>query len=64
MRPPCAATASSGTIRTVDDDEATTLMLQALFGIKAAVYEIHDVASRRVLGEDSPVADGELAYLT
>jgi len=27
----------------VDDDEATTLMLEALFDIRAAVYEIHDV---------------------
>ena len=25
------------------DDEATTLMLEALFDIRAAVYDIHDV---------------------
>ncbi len=32
----------------VEDIEATQLMLEALFDVKAAVYEIHDV----VVGED------------
>jgi hypothetical protein len=27
----------------VEDDEATQLVLEALFDIKAAVYDIHDV---------------------
>jgi hypothetical protein len=27
----------------VEDEEATKLMLEALFDIRAAVYEIHDV---------------------
>ena len=34
---------SFGTIGEVEDEEATTLMLEALFDIRAAVYEIHDV---------------------
>ena len=32
----------------MDDDKATTLTLEALFDIKAAVYEIHAV----IFGED------------
>jgi hypothetical protein len=32
----------------VEDTEATQLILEALFDLKAAIYEIHDV----VVGED------------
>lgn len=32
-----------GTIGVVEDDDATQLVLEALFDIKAAVYDIHDV---------------------
>jgi hypothetical protein len=39
----------------VQDDEATTLMLQALFDIRAAVLEIHAV----VVGDDDEEAEEE-----
>ena len=38
----------AGHYETVGDTEATQLMLEALFDLKAAVYEIHAV----VVGED------------
>lgn len=37
----------------MDDEEATTLMLEALFDIKAAVYEIHDVVVWRDEDDDA-----------
>ena len=43
-RTSCDRRRNAGTIEGVTDDEATTqLMLEALFDIRAAVYEIHDV---------------------
>ena len=38
--PSCRA---RGTIERVEDNEATQLMLEALFDIKVAVYDIRDV---------------------
>ena len=34
---------AAGHHQTVEDDEATQLVLEALFDIKAAVYDIRDV---------------------
>jgi hypothetical protein len=51
----CAADALSGTIRRVEDTEATQLMLEALFVVRAKVSEIHAV----VVGVDDEEEDGE-----
>ena len=37
----------------MEDEEATTLVLEALFDIKAAVYEIHDVVVWKDEDEDA-----------
>jgi hypothetical protein len=37
----------------VEDEEATTLVLEALFDIRAAVYEIHDVVTWKDEDEDA-----------
>ena len=43
----------------VEDTEATQLMLEAVFDIKAAVYEIHDVVVWRDEDEDGEEEEEE-----
>jgi hypothetical protein len=43
----------------VADDEATQLLLEAVFDIKAAVYEIHDVGVWRDEDEDGEEEEEE-----
>jgi hypothetical protein len=42
----------SGTIGEVDDEEASTLMLEALFDIRAMVSDVHEIVMR-IEGEDN-----------
>jgi hypothetical protein len=43
----------------VEDTEATQLMLEAVFDIKAAVYEIHEVVAWRDEDEDGEEEEEE-----
>jgi hypothetical protein len=43
----------------VDEADDTTLMLEALFDLKAAVYEIHDVVVWRDEDEDAEEEEEE-----